>query len=127
MKRFGTIISLLIFGLITSLYWSQLQAIAQSYPIYPLTTTNLAGSIVSGGTFQSIVVAGPRNSCVVANNGSSTQWVFFGPIASATHAKSWPLSAGASVNCNVMGNAGVITDQVSIDGSTSDTYYAATQ
>lgn len=98
----------------------------QSYPYYQLTSTNAAGTIASGGTFQSIFASGPRNACTVQNNGSSTQYVFFGPIASATHAKSVVLTAGQTVSCGATGN-GVLTDQVSIDGTTSDTFYAAQQ
>lgn len=102
------------------------QLAAQSYPFIQLTTLNASGSITSGGTYQQIFAAQGRNGCVVQNNGSSTQYVYFGPIAGATHARSWILPAGASVNCNVFGPA-VIADQVSIDGSTGDTFYAAQQ
>lgn len=90
------------------------------------TSGNASSTITSGGTYQSLWSANAaRNGCTVQNNGTHTMYVFFGPIASATHALSVELSAGQSVTCQVGGL--VLQDQVSIDGTTSDAFYANQQ
>jgi len=64
-------------------------------------------------------------SCVIENNtaGSNSMYVFFGSIANATTAKSVKLSAGQSVSCSSYGGM-VLTDQVSIAGTSGDAYFA---
>jgi len=96
---------------------------------YAVTTSNASSTIASTNVFQSIwsadtTVTG-RTSCTVQNNGTHTMYVFFGPIASATTAKSVQLSAGQSVYCSV--NGMVLKDQVSITGTIGDAFYAGLQ
>lgn len=91
-------------------------------------STNVSSTIAVTNTFQSIVVANTnfnRTGCSVQNNGSNAMYVFFGPIASATLAKSVKLAVGQSVNCN---SAPVtLNDQVSITGTATEAYFAAYQ
>ncbi len=90
------------------------------------TSTNLAGTIAVTNTFQSIDAANTaRQGCVVQNNGAASMWVFFGPIASATKAKSVVLSTGQSVGCNVFG--ATLGDQISITGTATQEFFAAVQ
>lgn len=89
-----------------------------------VTGTNLSGTITTGGTFQSLQVAtAGRKGCTVQNNGTHNMEVFFGPIGSATTSNSVVLSAGQSVYCAV-GGVSVLTDQVSITGTTADPFFA---
>ena len=90
----------------------------------PVTSTNLSGTVASTGVFQSIQVAtASRNGCSIENTGSATEWVFFGPIASATEATSFALSPNQGLNCNT-GSGGVLTDQVSITGTATNAFTA---
>lgn len=94
--------------------------------IKPQSSVNLASTLAATGPFQSIAVYDAnRSGCTVQNTSANAQYVFFGPIASATIAKSVKLLSGQSVGCN----AGplVLTDQISISGTSGDTFYAATQ
>lgn len=90
-----------------------------------LPSMNLSGAIAVTNTFQSIQVATKRHSCTVQNNGAATMWVFFGPIASATKAKSVVLAPGQSVYCSLSGVT--LSDQVSITGTATDTFFAGVQ
>jgi hypothetical protein len=88
-----------------------------------VNSSNVSSTITGGGTYQSIYSQTlSRAGCTVQNNGTHTMWVFFGPIASATHGNSVQLSAGQALNCNV-GNT-ILIDQISIDGTTADAFYA---
>lgn len=108
-------------------------ALAQSTVITQsmgLTTNNASASIVSGGTYQSIWAADTntnrgRQACTIINNGTHSMYVFAGPIASATNAKSVILAANQAFYCNTPN--GVLKDQISIDGTTADAFYAAIQ
>lgn len=92
------------------------------------TSTNVSSTIAVTNTFQSVITANTnfnRTGCTLQNNGSNTMYVFFGPIASATLAKSVKLAVGQSVNCN---SAPVtLNDQVSITGTATEAYFAAYQ
>lgn len=99
-------------------------AIAQ---VRPVQTTNLSGTLAASGPFQSIQTADAnRSACLIQNNSAAAKmYVFFGPIASATTAKSVVLDAGKSVSCN---NGPVVaTDQVSISGTSGDAFLAVFQ
>lgn len=92
----------------------------------PVPTLNLSSTIGSTGVFQSIQAANPaRRGCLIQNTSSNSQYLFFGPIASATTAKSILLAAGAGMPCNTAGI--VTTDQISITGTATDTFYAGIQ
>ncbi len=90
-----------------------------------LPSLNLSSTIAVTNTFQSIQVATKRHSCTVQNNGAATMWVFFGPIASATKAKSVVLTTGQSVRCSTPGTT--LTDQISITGTSTQEFFAAVQ
>lgn len=95
----------------------------------PLYSGNSSGTVTSGGTFQSIWSAAPsgrlRKSCTVQNNGTHNMYVYFGPIASATDATAVTLASGQSVSC--VAGGGTLQDQVSVDGTTADAFFAAQQ
>jgi hypothetical protein len=92
-----------------------------------LTSTNLAGAISVTNTFQSIqALTAARAGCTIQNQSTTNpMWVFFGPIGSATKAKSFILDPGhgLSISCTVAGN-GSLTDQVSIAGTAADLFNA---
>lgn len=93
---------------------------------YGTVSSNLSGTIASTGIFQSIQAANSeRKSCLIQNNGTNNMKVYFGPVASATASNSVVLAPSASVNCTVGGI--VLTDQVSITGTTADSFVAAFQ
>lgn len=122
---------LLVLGL---LFFAGL-ARAQQQPVdtfqHGVTSQNSSGTITVTNTFQSVFLAATnqpqqrRMSCTVQNNGSNSMYVFFGPIANATTSNSVVLAAGASVRCSVSG--ATLQDQVSITGTSGDTFYAAQQ
>lgn len=113
-------------------------ALAQS-PVftYPLgnssAITNSSSTITATNTFQSVFAqSSSRRSCAIQNTGTSTMWVYFGAIAGATKAKSFPLAPASAANepggfvlCN--NGSTVITDQVSITGTAGDTFTATAQ
>jgi len=121
----------LVFGLCLALAPAMALA-AAGQPVVTLpeprasTGGNASSTIASTNTFQSLWAANAvRGSCTIENNGTNTMWVFFGPIASATEATSVQLAAGQSVNCD---SAHVVsTDQVSITGTSGDTFFAQQQ
>ena len=97
------------------------------------STVNSAGVIAAGGTFQQILpsIVGnagvARQSITIQNNNTTSDncWVFIGPIASATEAKSIILGPGVAYG-RYWPN--VPSDQISITcASTSDTFYADNQ
>lgn len=94
-----------------------------------LATTNASSTIAVTNTFQSVFAASTvqigRVACTVQNTGTNAMYVFFGPIADATTAKSVKLAAGQALTCNVSGVT--LRDQVSITGTATETFYAAQQ
>lgn len=107
-------------------------ALAQSPVItqpYRVNSSNNSGTISVTNTFQSIWAKNTstrgRAGCVIQNNGSNTMWVYFGDIANATKATSVVLAAGQNVSC-ISGGI-VLEDQVSITGTSGDTFFAAQQ
>jgi hypothetical protein len=112
-------------------------ALAQQ-PVYtiaaPRNSVNASGTIAVTNTFQQVFAAAnvtpggspARLGCLVQNNGTHTMYVFFGPIASATLTNSVQLAAGGSVSCSALSGV-VAADQVSITGTSGDTYFAAQQ
>lgn len=120
-----------ILGLLLALYVTSVEA--QSPVItqpYPVTSHNDSGTIAVTNTFQSIWPASAntrgRAGCSAQNNSASNvMYVFFGPIASATTAKSVKLAVGQSVSCVIGGL--VLQDQVSITGTSGDAFFAAQQ
>lgn len=102
----------------------------------PVTSTNVSGTIATTGTFQSVLAAtsaaAPRKGCLIQNNGTGFMFVFAGPIASATEAKSYQLqpptstTQGGSFSCATLTGA-VLQDQISITGTGADTFTASSQ
>jgi len=98
--------------------------VSASVAVAPLTSSNLSSTVAVTNTFQSIQVAtAGRNGCNIQNTSTHTQWVYFGAIAGATAAKGFQLAAGQTISCSV-GGLGVLTDQVSITGTATDTFVA---
>lgn len=114
---------------LTVALWGEAALAQQPVIIYPnpRATTNASGAIAVTDTFQSIFSADDRRAgCQIQNTGTNPMYVFFGPIASATKAKSIKIAAaGAIVECNSAGT--VHSDQVSITGTQTETFYAAQQ
>lgn len=103
-----------------------------TYPIGQ-SITNSSGSITLTNQFQSVFVSNSgRKACVIQNTGTHVMYVFFGAIGGAATSTSFPLFPataagypGGYVTCN---NSGVVvTDQVSITGTTGDTFTATSQ
>lgn len=91
------------------------------------STLNASGSITSTGPFQLVIAkSANRANCTVQNtNASNVVYVFFGPIASATQATSVKLAAGQAVSCAAGGVT--LADDVSVSGTSGDTFYAGSQ
>jgi hypothetical protein len=110
------------------LLWA-LPAFAQQ-PVFTLPTaritTNSSGTVAVTNTFQEIwPIRTGRIDCSVQNNSTTNvMYVFIGPIASATLAKSVKLAAGQALTCSIGGT--VPTDAVNITGTSGDAFYAAT-
>lgn len=124
MKRFLLILTLIVGSV--SLASAQSPVITQPYAV---TSQNYSAAIATTNTFQSIWSANTttrgRAGCTIQNNGSSTMYVYFGPIASATTPNSIQLSGGQSVRCN---NSGItLQDQVSITGTAGQRFFAGQQ
>ena len=94
--------------------------------IKPISSVNVSGTIAVTNTFQSVIARNTsRSGCTVQNTGTNTMYVFFGPLADATAAKSVKLAAGQAVSCN---NGPVtLTDEVSITGTATEAFFAAHQ
>lgn len=130
MKKIFLVLGLLLFPHL---------ALAQTPVItkpYLAATNNGSGTIAVTNTFQQIFAAsarpqaqggvGPvRSACTIQNNGTHIMYVYFGPIANATTATSSQLAANQSLNCNT--GPVVLSDQVSITGTSGDVFYAAQQ
>lgn len=90
------------------------------------TTGNASATIAVTNTFQEIwPIRTGRTDCSIQNNSTSNvMYVFIGPIASATLAKSVKLAVGQGMICSM--NGIVPTDAVNITGTSGDAFYAAT-
>lgn len=95
-----------------------------------VTTGNVSTTITSGGTYQSVWAADTttrgRAACTIINYGAHTMYVYAGPIAGATHGKSVQLATSQAFYCSTSAG-GVLKDQISVDGTTGDGFYAAIQ
>lgn len=92
----------------------------------PRISNNNSGSVSVTNTFQSIWVANVnRLSCTIQNNGTHNMYVFFGPIANATLTNSVILLPTLPLNCQIFGV--ILSDQVSITGTSGDAFFAAQQ
>jgi hypothetical protein len=102
-----------------------------------VASVNASGTIAVTNTFQQVfasalLLAQPRQGCLIQNNGASTMWVFFGPVASATKPTSFQLVPpgvgvqGGGIGCGT-GAGGVIQDQVSITGTATEAFTANRQ
>jgi hypothetical protein len=100
----------------------------------PVASTNDSSTISVTNTFQALFTQNSnttvntlrgRTGCTIVNYGTHTMYVFFGPIANATLTNSIQLAANQPVYCASFGN--VLTDQVSITGTSGDAFFAAQQ
>lgn len=102
-------------------------------------TVHADSTIASTNVFQSVfAAAGPaasaakRQGCAIQNTGSATMYIYVGPIASATKNGSYQLVPpgtgvqGGSFSC-ATGGGGVLQDQISITGTSGDTFTATRQ
>lgn len=122
MKRLFLIAVLLIIGASFPAY-GQSPVITQPYGA---TNHNDSGVIAVTNTFQSIWPASTSNTgrtdCIIQNIGSSTMYIYFGPIANATTQSSLSLASSGIFRC---GNSGVISkDQISITGTSTQRFFA---
>lgn len=120
-KRF---ISLAVGALTALLVVSGAQA-----QIRGLNTTQVAGTITTHGTFQQALAAkDTRNGCLIQNTSADDEYVFFGPTASATTAKSFKIAAGNAISCAIGGIADA-KDNIAITSGATDgaTYVLASQ
>ena len=92
---------------------------------YQLGNSNASSTITSGGTFQKVFAANKnRRGCAIQNNGTHDMWVTIGvATASASVNSAMTLSAGNVFHCG--DGVVVITGEVAITGTTSDSFYAA--
>ena len=83
------------------------------------TSTEIAGSVTTGGTFQAALASSAvRKGCTIQNTQTSAVlYVFFGATGSATEAKSFQVAAGASISCQ-QGSV-VLTDNVAVTAAAS--------
>jgi len=119
------ILMFVLFLLFIGARWSYGQTALPASQVQ-VPTLNLSSTIAGTGTFQVIQAANlGRRGCLIQNTSSNNQYLFFGPLASATQAKSILLAPGAGMPCNT---AGVITtDEIAITGTATDTFYAGIQ
>lgn len=111
-----------------TLSYAQNPVITKPFPVNSLN--NVSTTIAVTNTFQSLWAADTsttgRSSCAIQNKGTADpMYVYFGAIAGATIAKSIKLVTNAVLNCSVFGV--VLRDQVSITGTATDAFYAASQ
>ncbi len=111
-----------------ALLWATPLFAQQSVFTLPSTriTANNSATISVTNTFQEIwPIRTGRTDCSIQNNSAANvMYVFIGPIASATLAKSVKLAVGQALICSVGGI--VPTDAVNITGTSGDAFYAAT-
>lgn len=117
-------IAALLFALLPLAARAQSPVITQPFGA---ATTQTAGTITLGGTFQTALAASAnRKGCMIQNTGVRTLHVFFGPLAGATTAKAIQVAPGGAVSCSVGGI--VLTDAVNVvTTTTADTYVLAAQ
>lgn len=98
----------------------------------PVLNYNASGSITTTNTFQQIWPATslvqPRVGCLIINNSTDRQWVYFGLVPTkATAIPLEPASAtnalGGHVNC-ATDAGGAAQDQIWITGTSGDTFVA---
>lgn len=87
------------------------------------TCNDRSGTIAVTNTFQSLwVAASGRKGCLIQNTSGHVQYIYIGPIAGATLAKSFQVLPNGWFSCR--GGGMVLTDQISITGTTTDTFVA---
>lgn len=114
-------------------YAQQGAAPVQTLPAWA-NSGDASGSITSTDAFQQVWASTPgphRIGCLVVNNSTHRQWVFFG--STPTKATSLPLepasatnALGGAVSC-ATGAGGALQDQVWITGTSGDTFVAKQQ
>ena len=86
-----------------------------------VTSTNNSGSIITGGTFQTLLAANAaRKGCLIQNPTTATEPLYVSvavATASASIAKSYSLAPGASFSC--ASGLAVITDNIAVTAATT--------
>lgn len=141
MKRLWPLAAIAV---VLALHWTFGPALAQQtgQPVVtlnaPVSTIHADGTISSNNTFQSVfssvisTPSRPRRGCLIQNLGSHTEYVWVGPIASATSPASFALVPpgtgvqGGAFSCATGGGA-ILQDQISIQGTSADTFAATAQ
>lgn len=122
-----------------ALLLSPLPAAAQSNPPPVVTwgkvlnNTDASGSVSSTNTFQQVFAGVARQGCRIVNTGTHVEYVFPGALAGATTPTAFPLNAaagagqaGGAFDCSTP-SGGVYQDQISITGTSGDTFVAKQQ
>lgn len=92
-----------------------------------VTTTSAAGTVTTGGTFQSVLASNTsRKGCVIQNPVAATEtlFVFFGANGSATTGSSFGLAPGAAISCTA--GLTILTDNVSVTATTTSHAFVVT-
>ncbi len=111
-----------LFGLLASPSWAQQNVITSPYAT---GNTNGSTTIVATNTFQRVFTSNSqRKGCAIQNTGTNAMYVTVGlTTATSTLAKSVKLAAGDVYHCTDSGV--VLTGEVDITGTISETFYAA--
>ncbi|HWE98839.1 MAG TPA: hypothetical protein VG248_03495 [Caulobacteraceae bacterium] len=91
-----------------------------------VTPTDAAGTIATGGTFQTVFASNSsRTNCLIANPITATETLFVHyTAASATTSNSIGLAAGAAFTCN--GSGVVVTGAIQVEATTTGHAFVAT-
>lgn len=90
-------------------------------------TTQTSITIASTGTFQTASAQNfSRKGVTLQYRGANTGYVFFGPVASATTAKSFALTQNQMLVLGV-GSGLNLSDEINITATTADTFVLAVQ
>lgn len=92
-----------------------------------VTSTNLSGTVTTGGTFQVLSAASTtRAGCFIQNpiTATETLFVFFGANGSALTTKAVNLAPGSAVGCATQGG-GILGDNISVTAATTGHAFVA--
>lgn len=91
-------------------------------------STQAAGTITLGGTFQTALAASAtRKGCLVQNTSTHTMTVYVGLLASATSTNAFQVVPGGTFSCAAQAGI-VVSDAINVTTSTTaDTFVVANQ
>lgn len=78
---------------------------AQTLKLPPaVPTSQAAGTVTLGGTFQQVLAANPnRSDCVLQNNGTHVGYVYWLGSGTPSLLNTYQIAAGAAWHCNIGG------------------------